>query len=290
MLSGSITAAAARLNVSQPSISKQIQLLEGSAGFTLFRRSGNRVLPTYEAEQLFERVKLVYAGLDDVRRFAQAIRDNRTGTGGSLTIAAMPLLAQYWLPPLVARLAATAGLSFSLPVRSTDWILRAAAAGRIDIGLCLARATSPGTRTTPLMELPFACVMRDDHPLIDRPTIGLGDLENEQVVELNSFDDTTPEDPLPKVERSGPSISVFTTAAACEIVMAGFGVAIVDAVTARAFARSGLQHRRVTDVPPLQLALVQPERPSPTRFADAVCQDLFALARDTEQLTNGLSS
>ena len=45
-LSGSISAAAQLLNVSQPSLSKTLQHAEDQLGFKLFRRVRGRLLPT----------------------------------------------------------------------------------------------------------------------------------------------------------------------------------------------------------------------------------------------------
>jgi DNA-binding transcriptional LysR family regulator len=55
----SFTKAAARLNISQSAVSEQVKLLEGSIGFSLFRRTGRGIEPTergrmflYEAERV----------------------------------------------------------------------------------------------------------------------------------------------------------------------------------------------------------------------------------------------
>ena len=50
---GSITAAAAALGVSQPSVSKTLQQAEERLGFKLFTRQRKRLIPTTEADALF---------------------------------------------------------------------------------------------------------------------------------------------------------------------------------------------------------------------------------------------
>jgi DNA-binding transcriptional LysR family regulator len=58
--SGSITAAARVLHVSQPSVSKILQHTEDQLGFPLFRRLKGRLMPTDEAHLLFREMDEVY--------------------------------------------------------------------------------------------------------------------------------------------------------------------------------------------------------------------------------------
>lgn len=55
MLTGSMTVAAERLQVSQPAVSRLIKDLEKTIGIRLFRREGNRLIPGAEAQVLFGR-------------------------------------------------------------------------------------------------------------------------------------------------------------------------------------------------------------------------------------------
>src|ERR1700720_3859210 len=51
---GSISKAAKRMGRSQPTVSQQIQSLEGEMAVKLFARQGSRILLTHEGELLFE--------------------------------------------------------------------------------------------------------------------------------------------------------------------------------------------------------------------------------------------
>ena len=51
---GSYTAAARRLHLTQPAVSRQIRLLQEQLGVTLFRRVGRKMLPTHAGERLVE--------------------------------------------------------------------------------------------------------------------------------------------------------------------------------------------------------------------------------------------
>jgi len=56
---GSYTAAARRLHLTQPAVSRQIRLLQERLGVRLFRRVGRRMLPTYAGERLVETARRV---------------------------------------------------------------------------------------------------------------------------------------------------------------------------------------------------------------------------------------
>src|SRR5690606_41773425 len=54
---GTVTAAAARLNLSKSVVSKRITDLEGTLGAALFRRNAGRITPTEAALRLAERLR-----------------------------------------------------------------------------------------------------------------------------------------------------------------------------------------------------------------------------------------
>jgi len=68
---GTFSAAAARLHVSQPAVSKRLSLLEQRLGFTLFDRLGQRVVLTYRGERLLPAVRQIQRDLDDIAAAAQ---------------------------------------------------------------------------------------------------------------------------------------------------------------------------------------------------------------------------
>ena len=56
MEEGSVTAAAEKLNLSQPSVTQALQRLQKAAGEELFRRSGRGIAPTRAAQQLYREI------------------------------------------------------------------------------------------------------------------------------------------------------------------------------------------------------------------------------------------
>ncbi len=100
---GSISKAAERLLLSQPSVSLQIQALERELGTTLFERRGPRIKLTPEGESLYELAQPLVKGID-------TLHESFAATGGrlesgELNIAAGETTILYLLPEPMARFA-----------------------------------------------------------------------------------------------------------------------------------------------------------------------------------------
>src|SRR5690349_9832534 len=90
MRTGSVTAAARHLNVTQPAVSAVLKHFEAQSKIRLFRRVGGRLQPTPEAEAIFPDVAEIHGRLDAVDRFMSDLALGRVGTltlASSLTIA-----------------------------------------------------------------------------------------------------------------------------------------------------------------------------------------------------------
>src|SRR5690606_35875530 len=74
MLTGTVTGAAARLNVSQPAISNSLKEAEERLGFALFMRQHGRIFPTERATALFSEIERSFTGLDAINGFCAAMR------------------------------------------------------------------------------------------------------------------------------------------------------------------------------------------------------------------------
>lgn len=277
MLTGSVTETAKRLHVSQPAISKQMRLLEDDVGFTLFRRSGNRLHPTDEAMALFEQAEMLYRGLDQLDRFAEDLRESRRGM---LSVATMPLLSQGWLPRTVADfLRDRPDVSLSLVARSTDWIARSVAAGRSDLGLGLFRKDELGVIQTPLLQLPLVCVCPRGHPLGARKRIEIEDLAGHDLIAPSNFDPlhlALPQPLAQLISAQKRRLEVFTTQTALELAMNGVGVAIVDVMTALERPSDTVCVRPIGQNIAFNIVIMAPRHRSHSRLVQAMQRQLVA--------------
>jgi DNA-binding transcriptional LysR family regulator len=97
---GNYTAAAEHLHMSQPAVSQHIRALEEQLGdVRLFRRVGQRMVPTHAGEELLAAARdlMVLA-----ERTEQNIRSLRGQVSGRVIIGCTPSSGVYLLPPLLA--------------------------------------------------------------------------------------------------------------------------------------------------------------------------------------------
>jgi LysR family transcriptional regulator, hydrogen peroxide-inducible genes activator len=98
---GSLSAAARRLALSQPSLTAQIQRLEQHLGTPLFDRHGRGVRLTDAGTALYPRARRI---LDDVRSTEDAIRNDAAEGTRTLSVGAIPTIAPYVLPAAIQRM------------------------------------------------------------------------------------------------------------------------------------------------------------------------------------------
>ena len=81
MLTGSVSAAARLINVTQPAVSRTLQHAEIQLGFALFQRVRGRLTPTAEAQTLYPHIERLFAQLDEVQRLAASLKSGRVSQG-----------------------------------------------------------------------------------------------------------------------------------------------------------------------------------------------------------------
>lgn len=103
---GTITAVAARLNLSKSVISKRISGLETTLGAALFRRNAGRISPTEAAQKLDDRLRPALAELTAAAESAAWGGAGDDVLRGTLSIAAPMSFGTLHLSPIIARFAA----------------------------------------------------------------------------------------------------------------------------------------------------------------------------------------
>lgn len=93
--------AARHCNVSQPTLSVQVALVEEGLGTPLFERTSSRVAATPAGEKLARGARLVLASLDDLLAGVSA---DAAALGGSIRLGTPPTFGPYFLSRLLPRL------------------------------------------------------------------------------------------------------------------------------------------------------------------------------------------
>lgn len=102
---GTLTAAAARLNLAKSVVSKRVSDLERALGAALFRRQAGRITPTDAAERLAERLRPALAELTAATESAAWEMDGSTPLRGALRISAPMTFGTLFLSEMIARFA-----------------------------------------------------------------------------------------------------------------------------------------------------------------------------------------
>jgi DNA-binding transcriptional LysR family regulator len=178
----SLNRAAARLRISQPALSRQMQALEHELGGKLLERNSSGVRSTDAGHALAERIGPVLAGYDkalaETRRLIRGDRDQiRIGYLGSA--------AKQFLNPA---LAAVREVYPKVKTRLFDLTpgeqISAFRSGEIDVGLIgqEGRVLAKDFYMRKIATLPVAAIVSADHPLAARKRIKLTELRNEAFV------------------------------------------------------------------------------------------------------------
>ncbi|WP_119079143.1 LysR substrate-binding domain-containing protein [Chitinophaga alhagiae] len=96
----SFTRAAEELFISQPAVTKHIHELEQQLGIALFERIGNKIQVTQAGKILLHHTGNIFACY---RNLEFDINQLKHEQGGVLNIGASTTIAQYFIPPLLAR-------------------------------------------------------------------------------------------------------------------------------------------------------------------------------------------
>ncbi len=172
---GSFNRAATLLNMSQPALSRRIKGLEERLGASLIERSTRHVAPTPIGMQLQPLVRRL---IDEFEDSVLSIGDLGGKQAGTVTIAAVPTAAFYFLPRVVKRFnAAYPAIRFRILDLSAIEAIESVARGEVEFGINFLGWTRTDIKFTPLLSDPFVLACRKDHPLAGRAVLRWDELQ-----------------------------------------------------------------------------------------------------------------
>lgn len=257
--------AAARLNMTQPPLSRQIQLLEHAVGTALLFRS-SRVVELTPAGRRFllearSLLRLAETAVLDARRVAQ-------GKAGEMSIGFTAGSSYRDVPELVEHCRQLLpDVSLRLREMVSHAQIEALQAGHLDIALVRPPVTQPGLLWRPIRQEELVVVLPEGHPYAQAAALRLAVFDNADFVmyspdEARYFYDLTA-DILRRAEvrpRYVQYVSQIHTILA--LVRAKLGVSVVPAGT-QVFHYEGVVFRPIQDLSP----------PSPVELGMVVKQD-----------------
>jgi DNA-binding transcriptional LysR family regulator len=254
---GSVTAAAERVAMTQPAASAMLRSIEERLGFALFAREKRRLVFTTKGRALLPEIANALAALDSVWRLTEALRHEAPQR---VVIGSVTTVAATLLPAGVARLRdSLPHIAVSVRTAMTVEIESLLAEERIDFGLVV-RETPPSPQgCRRIATLPLYCVARPDHPLVQGASVAMADIARYPYVSLGR--QFTVGGAAARMleslgERYAPTVEVMQYSTACAFVQQGQCVAILDALAERYAASFGLVPRPIRQAPRLGLDLL----------------------------------
>lgn len=267
MVTGSVTEAAARMGMSQPALSRQLADLERTLGFDLFHRHHGRLLPTQDAQLLFDEVGTSLDGLRRIQGLARDIADFRVG---SLKLVAPPSLTEGLLADLLVEfLAKYPKVRINVDSRSSDTAISQVATRAVDGGFLRMPVDRPDLRSETMFVSDTVCVMRADHPLAAHATLTPRLLRGEPLILLGyGFATRGPIDTAFAREgvRMDARLETHTVGSACALAARGLGVTLVNRLLARSYLRPDLAVRNFSPVLNNEYAFVMSALTEPGRL------------------------
>ncbi|GAA3894756.1 LysR family transcriptional regulator [Gibbsiella dentisursi] len=177
---GSVTAAAAQLAMSQPSVSKSLALIEQQMGFSLFERYKGKMQPTAEARELYKEALRVHQDRLRFERFVEHLRQYRVG---QLRVCATPALALNMLPRAVARFRqAFPDYGVVADMCLNNEIEAAVEGGRYDLGFMVKPGHEPEDNRLAVSRGEMVCVLPEQHPLAQQAEVCWQDISPRELV------------------------------------------------------------------------------------------------------------
>ena len=239
---GSMTSAAAMLNVSQPSVSKVLAHAEQQLGYLLFDRVKGKLVATPEAHRLFAHVSAVYRDVDRLRHVAENLKE---GNSGRIRVACTPAFGLEVLPNAIKSFRDEhSDTVFEIETLHVDQMAEALLESRIDVGIAFDGGQIPGIVSETLATSRFVVLAPPEFEFGAKKTLQARDLCGHPFIGLNG------RGPLGRalsqyLEPVEADLNIVIWSETYHVVKTlvarGAGVTVIDEVTARSGDTSGVQ-------------------------------------------------
>lgn len=178
---GSFTAAAQALHLSQPAVSKRIQALEAQIATPLFDRVGRQVLLTDAGRALLPYARKVLQDIEDGRR---ALSQLAGEVRGRLSIGTSHHIGLHRLPPVLSTFAQRyPQVDLDLHFMDSEVACEAVLGGKLELGIVtLPLVPIPNLDARPVWPDPLAVVVSPRHPLARLRRLALAQLAEHPAV------------------------------------------------------------------------------------------------------------
>ncbi len=175
---GTLSAAAERLELKQPTVSFHLRKLEEELGVELFRKQARTLQPTGAAEELLPYARRIVTLMDEAQRQMKS----RSGRERArLRLGASYTPATYFMPPYLAQFRQLhPEIELQLTVKQAGDTLAMLRSYEIDAAVVsLPDGEEKGLIVVPLIEDELQLVMNPAHPLSNETVLSVGNLTDQ---------------------------------------------------------------------------------------------------------------
>ncbi len=280
---GSVAQAAARLFVSQPSVSNAIRKLEGQFGVQLLvRHHAQGVSLTPVGQRILADARGLLRHARELQQGARAAGDVVTG---QLELGCFMTLAPVFMPVIIMEFSERyPGVEIRLREGVQDELVAGLAAGRFELALLYDLELPESVEVEVLASFPPYALLPEGHPLAAREAVSLAELASEPMILLdvppsrNYFIGLFRAAGLePRVAFSSPSVEMVRGLVARK---RGYSLLVTRSSQNRAYDGQAFVTRPLRDAAaPGHLGLARLRQSRPTRLMEAFrdfCRSWFA--------------
>lgn len=168
--------AAQHCNVTQPTLSMQIQKLEDELGVILFDRAEQPIKATKIGETLIKQAKII---LRESQKFTNMVSEEKDEAVGELKIGVIPTLAPYLMPLFLKDfMKINPAMKIVVEELQTSQILQKLDDSELDIGLLVTPIDHEGLHSEPVFYEPFMAYVSDKSSLAKVSKVDQKDLNS----------------------------------------------------------------------------------------------------------------
>ncbi|WP_069164340.1 LysR family transcriptional regulator [Nocardia altamirensis] len=178
-----VGAAAERLHIAQPTLSRMLGRLERKFGVELFDRRGKRITLNEFGRIYYEHARRAQSELDAA---SQSIADLNSPANGVVRLSFLHSFGGWLVPQLVGEFRrGSARISFALRQGPSEMVATDVLDGTSDLGIVSPRPTMPGIGWRGLLRQRLALAVPADHRLVGRRQVRLAEIADEDFIAMH---------------------------------------------------------------------------------------------------------
>ncbi|SJZ40441.1 LysR family transcriptional regulator [Garciella nitratireducens] len=178
----SVTQAAERLYVSQPSITNAIKNLEEDLSITLFDRSKKKLILTPEGEIFLDRVNTILSLVDNTIAEMKDYKDLKRGV---LTIGVPPMIGTFIFPRIFTIFKKNyPNIQLNIIENGSLAVKKMIETDELDMGLIIMDSINEHLSALPILNSELLVCLNKEHNLSNRCKLTFDDIKNEPLILL----------------------------------------------------------------------------------------------------------